>query len=204
MLKKILPFLFIFLLINCTSTKSIPEKFDNSNNNGIFYGLLIFPKEKSYMETFTIFYKKKDAKIEKKYKQTISISNKQNNLFDRSVNFKPDYYNEKENIYLFAIETPPGEYEFYQIETTVINVDTWTTSTSEIFSIDFKVNKGIISYLGNYKFYEKGNEKGAYLEISDNKELADDYFKHYQKNLNWKNSINKTPKFSNNRIIEVK
>tara|TARA_B100001059_G_C17278074_1_gene306870 strand:+ start:187 stop:459 length:273 start_codon:yes stop_codon:yes gene_type:complete len=87
----------------------------------------------------------------------------------KSVTFDADYETEDEYIYLFAIEVPPGKYEFYQTAFNEVVTQGWLIRESNPFSLEFDIEKGSVTYVGNYKYFEKSNNKRDFLQITDNK-----------------------------------
>ncbi len=191
-MKKLTFISLLLVIVSCTSTKSISEKFDNNSENGIFYGILSFPKQKTHMSSFNLFYRLKGTEAKKKHKQSIYIKN---SVVFRSVTFNADYETDDEYIYLFAIEVPLGKYEFYQTAFTEVVTQGWLIRESNPFSLEFDIEKGSIVYVGNYKYFEKGNNYRDFLKINNNKQKADEYFKLYRKDINWIEAVNQVPKY---------
>ncbi|KQC33886.1 hypothetical protein AAU57_11510 [Nonlabens sp. YIK11] len=193
-----------FFLAGCTSTKSISKSFDSSSTKGIFFGTITFPKTKSKMENFSLFYRLKGAEDDKKYKQNIYVKNVQKNPFTQYVKFSAEKETTDEYIYSFAFEVSPGNYEFYQLEKSLLNAAGSVNFTSSEFSINYEVKSGKPTYVGDYKFYEDGNDNGALIEISNDRKKAIELLTDEFQNINWSESLSDVPAISNNNIIEIK
>lgn len=164
-----------------------PRSFNSSNTHGLIAGSVSIINQRGQFNGVAFYYRQIESSNKRQHKILIT---------PEQFGFRPqpDYLIKDTMVYQFILKHPPGDYEFTNYEMvypTIIGSSKLTSKKD--FSIQFKIEEGQISYLGDIVFIPNKNIKGFQIEWQGNIERELDKFQLDFPNINWETMKDRTP-----------
>lgn len=165
------------------STK-IPEAYNINNREGLVIGAISIENKKPIYNSYSI----KFRGVNNDFESWIYIMPAQLT----KMKLLPDFFDDDYGVHLFALQLPPGDYEFYEMVFFSNSGYIQSTRTMGNFNLDFKSEANNISYIGEFKVSPYNIL--TFTEVEDKYERDLGYLKDKHPNILWDSMKNNSLK----------